>query len=159
MSTLQQSDVMELHRRPTGGVVVTQIVWQGVDEFSRFLRETPGVVVKDVEAALFQEGENVMGVSVRNTPVDTGFLWAGGHNKKTGETGPKPWRDPPITKGGVTTVTLAYGASYAVFAHEQPARAGGQGGPKFLENAVKGASKGFGDRMQKRVLDRIKRRR
>ncbi len=138
---------------------MTRVVWEGVDEFSRFLKETPGLVVKDVEAALFQEGENVMGVSKERTPEDLRTLVGSGHVKL-----------PPETKGGVTWVTLAYGTVYALAVHETPSAHDPpswrgktvkftKGGPKFLESAVKDASKGFGDRMQKRVLDRIKRRR
>jgi len=141
-----------------GGIDMNEIVWDGLDEFSKFLNETPGVVVKDVEAALRQEGENIMGVSIRRTPVDFGFLWSGGHSKDKKESGPAPWVTIPKTRRGKTEVELAYGASYAIYAHEQEPRAGGQGQPKFLESAVKDGSKGFAGKMKKRVLDRIGRR-
>ena len=65
---------------------------------------------------------------------------------------------PPKTRRGKTEVTLAYGTDYAVFAHEQEPRAGGQGQSKFLESAVKDAAKGFGGRMKRKILDRIGRR-
>ena len=147
MSTLQRSNDLELFGCFAGGVVVTRIVWEGVDEFSRFLKETPGLVVKDVEAALKQEGENVMGVSVKRTPVDFGPLRASAHVKL------------PETKGGVTSVTLAYGTDYAVYVHEIVTTAHTVGQAKFLESSVKDAAKGFGDRMQKKILDRIGKRR
>ena len=160
MPQVQQSAAVDIHREPGGGVnMTTRVVWEGTDEFSKFLRETPGVVVKDVEAALRQEGENIMGVSIRRTPVDFGFLWSGGHTKDKKESGPPPWVENPVTRQGKTSVTLAYGASYAVYAHEQEPRAGGQGRSKFLESAVKEGMKGFETRMRKRVLDRIARRR
>jgi len=120
--------------------------WDGIDEFSRFLKETPGVVVKDVEAALFQEGENVMGVSVRRTPVDQEPLRASAHVKL------------PKTRRGTTTVVLAYGTDYAVYVHEILTSFHKVGRAKFLESAVKDNAKGMSGRMRRRVLDRIGRR-
>lgn len=122
------------------------VVWDGKDEFARFLRETPGVVVKDVEAALYQEGENVMGVSVRRTPVEWGNLRGSAHVK------------PPVTKQGKTSVTLAYGTDYAVYVHEITTSHHEVGRSKFLQSAVEDNAKGMSDRMRRRVLDRIGRR-
>ena len=132
------------------------VEWEGLDKFQRFLRDTPKVVRRDVEAALVQEGENIMGVSKSRTPVALGFLRAGGHAKD--EVVPPPWVELSKTKRSVVEVVLAYAASYAVFAHEQEPRAGGQGQSKFLESAVKDAAKGFGGRMKRKILDRIGRR-
>ena len=124
-----------------------QFRWDGLDEFSRFLRETPGVVLKDVEAALYQEGNNVMGVSVRRTPVGpTGNLKNSAHVKL------------PTTKGGKTTVLLAYGTDYAVHVHEIKRYKHKVGRYKFLQSAVEENAKGMTDRMKKRVLDRIGKR-
>ena len=125
---------------------MTAIVWDGIDDFARFLRETPGIVVKDVEAALLQEGENAMGVSVRRTPVDTGNLRATAHVK------------PPRSRGGTVTVLLAYGTDYAIYVHEILTNAHPVGRAKFLESAVKDQAKGMAGRMRKRVLDRIGKR-
>ncbi len=133
---------MDVSGRGVGGVDVS-LTWSGVAEFNRFLRETPGVVRKDLEAVLTQEGENVMGISVINTPVDFGPLRASGHAK------------PAVTKGGKTSVTLAYGEDYAFYVHESGPRAGGQGEKKFLENAVNRNAKGYTDRLRRRVLARI----
>ena len=144
MSTLQQSAPVDV--RASSGVHMTQIRWEGIDAFSKFLRETPGLVVKDVEAALFQEGENAMAVSKRRTPVEFGNLRASGHVKL------------PKTKGGKTTVTLAYGTDYAVFVHEILTANHPVGRAKFLESAVKDQAKGISGRMKKRVLDRIGKR-
>ena len=119
--------------------------WTGVDEFTRFLNATPGLVVKDLEAALKQEGENVMGVSKRRTPVDTGNLRATGHVKI------------PSTKGGVTSVVLAYGTDYAIHVHERPARHP-SGRSKYLQSAVEDNAKGMPGRLRRRVLDRIGKR-
>ncbi len=163
MSTLQQAAHVEFHRCPTRGVIVTRgtdgIVWEGIDRFERFLKETPGVVRSDVEAGLFQEGENIMGVSKQRTPVAPGGgkLRSSGHVKL------------PVTKRGKTVVTLAYGTEYALPVHETPSKHDppswvgktvkfNVGGPKFLESAMKDASKGFGGRLKRRVLDRIRRR-
>lgn len=145
MSPLFHGEVVDVFGDADGGINMTTIVWDGIDEFSRFLRETPGIVVKDVEAALFQEGENVMGVSKRRTPVDKGPLRASGHVKL------------PKTSRGKTTVVLAYGTDYAIYVHEIAA-AHKTGRSKYLESAVKENAKGMSGRMRKRVLDRIGRR-
>ena len=120
--------------------------WEGIDEFSEWLRETPGVVVKDVEAGLYQEGELVMARSVRRTPVDTGNLRASAHVKR------------PETSGGKSTVTVAYGTDYAIYVHEILTNEHPVGQAKFLESAVKEGMPGFIGRMKKRVLDRIGKR-
>ena len=133
------------------------IKWEGLDEFQAFLRKTPGIVRRDVESALVQEGENIMGDSKDRTPVDLGFLRAGGHSDTEGEI-PKPWVELSKTKRSRIEVVLAYAASYAVFAHEQEPREGGQGQSKFLQSAMKDSARGFGGRMKRRVLDRIGRR-
>ena len=130
-----------------GGVDMTDnVTWTGIDKFTRFLRETPGLVVKDLEAAMFQEGENIMGISKRNTPVDDQILRPSGHVKL------------PETKGGKTSVMLAYGTDYAWYVHESGPREGGPGEKKFLENAMNSQAKGWSARMQKRILARITRR-
>ena len=134
------------------------IQWEGIEEFQRFLKETPGVVRRDVEAGLFQEGSNIMGVSKQRTPVDLGPLRASGR------------AELPKTKRGNTEVLLAYGTDYALPVHETPSKHDppswvgktikfNVGGPKFLESAMKEAAKGFGGRMKRRVLDRLRRRR
>ena len=125
---------------------MSRVVWHGVDEFGRWLNDTPGVVVKDVEAALKQEGSNIMGVSKRRTPVDVGNLRASGHVKL------------PETKGGKTSVVLAYGTDYAVYVHEITTNQHPIGRSKFLESAMKDAEKVMMPRLKKRVLDRIGKR-
>ena len=138
---------MVVHGDARGGVIMTaDIKWEGLDEFQAFLRKTPGVVRRDVEAALFQEGENIIGDSKEDTPVDLGPLRASAHVK------------PPKTLKGKTEVDLAYGTDYAVFVHEILTARHTVGNAKFLENAMKKAARGFGGRMKRRVLDRIGRR-
>ena len=133
------------------------IEWEGFDKFQKFLRDTPKVVLKDVEAALFQEGENIMGKSKMETPVDLGPLHASGHVKD------------PKTKRGKTEVILGYGTKYAVAVHETPSKHDppswvgktitfNVGGPKFLEKAMKKAAKGFGGRMIKKALRSLRER-
>ena len=137
--------------------MTADIKWEGLDEFQAFLRKTPGIVRRDMEAALFQEGENIMGDSKDRTPVDLGFLKAGGHSDTEGDI-PPPWVE--LSKKGRKTieVVLAYAASYAVFAHEQEPREGGAGESKFLENAMKKAARGFGRRMITKTLRSLKER-
>ena len=145
MSPLFHGETVDVFGDADGGINMTRVVWDGVDEFSRFLRETPGVVVKDVEAALFQEGENVMAVSKRRTPVDHGPLRASGHVKL------------PKTSRGKTSVVLAYGTDYAIYVHEVPA-SHASGRHKFLESAVKDNAKGMTARMRTVILSRIVKR-
>jgi len=116
--------------------------WQGTDQFTRWLNETPAVTQKHLEGALFTEGEVVMGVAKRRTPVRFGTLKSTGHVK------------PPETKGGVTSVTLGYGTDYAIYVHERPANHP-IGQMKFLESAVLEAGPGMSQRLKKDVLDRI----
>jgi hypothetical protein len=123
-----------------GGV---RIEWDGLKEFEQFLKETPGVVVKDVKAALYQEGENAMGVSKQRTPVDTGDLKATGHVKL------------PIEKGGGVMVELAYGTDYAIYVHEILSASHPTGQAKYLQSAVEEAAPGMGGRLKERVLDRL----
>lgn len=122
------------------------VEWEGLDKFQRFLRDTPKMVRRDVEAALFREGENIMGKSKMETPVDLGPLRASAHVK------------PPKTRRGKTEVILAYGTKYAVFVHEILTARHTVGKAKFLESAVKDAAKGFGGRLKRRILDLIGRR-
>lgn len=123
-----------------------KIEWEGADDFARFLRETPGVTQRDVEAALYLEGEEMMSVAKRRTPVDTGNLRASGHVKL------------PETRGGRVEVTLAYGTEYAVYVHEITTSQHPSGQAKFLESAVLEKQKTMADRMKSTVLDRIGRR-
>jgi len=146
MPPLQQTPVVGVHRPARRGVNMSRVVWEGVDEFGQWLHDTPGIVVKDVEAALKQEGSNIMGVSKRRTPVDVGNLRASGHVKL------------PETKQGKTSVTLAYGTDYAVYVHEILTNQHPVGQAKFLESAVKEGMDGMVGRIKDRVLDRIGRR-
>ena len=122
------------------------VIWEGIDDFSQWLRDTPGVVVKDVEAAIYQEGNNIMGVSKRRTPVKWGNLKGSAHVKL------------PKTRGGKTSVELAYGTDYAIYVHEILTNEHPVGQAKFLESAVKEGMPGFIGRMKNRVLDRIGKR-
>lgn len=106
------------------------VTWTGTKEFSTWLRETPGIVTKDVKAALYQEGSGIMGASKKRTPVDTGRLRASGHAKL------------PTEKRNSVTVVLAYGTEYAIFVHERPANHT-VGQMKYLESAVREAAPEF----------------
>ena len=128
------------------GYKSSRVIWTGVDEFAQWLNDTPGVVVKDVQAALYQEGNNIMGVSIRRTPKKDGYLRGSAHVKL------------PETKQGKTSVTLAYGTDYAVYVHEILTNMHPIGRAKYLESAVKEGMDGMVDRIKKRVLDRIGRR-
>ena len=123
-----------------------KVTWRGVKEFDRWLEQTPGIVTKDVAAALFQEGENIMAVSKRRTPVDTGNLRSSGHVK------------PPKTKGGETEVMLAYGTDYAIYVHEILTATHPSGQAKYLESAVKEAAGAFTANVKKRIRESVTRR-
>ena len=117
------------------------------------MKETPGIVVKDLAFALNVEGENIMGKSVRDTPVDTGRLKSTGHVKL------------PQQRRGVVEVVLAYGTNYAIYVHEivsHRVTSGPvyhkSGKAKFLEDAVKNGAKGFTERVKKQVKASMTRR-
>ena len=120
--------------------------WEGVEEFSRWLRETPGVVERDVRAGLYLEGNNIMGTSIKNTPVDTGNLRASAHVTL------------PRTERGVTTVDLAYGTDYAIYVHERTGLNHPVGKAKFLEDAVKGEAKRFTQNLRRLIEQSMTRR-
>jgi len=146
MSPLFHGPCVDIYGQSDGGVDMMNIKWTGVDEFTRFLNETPGLVDKVVKAALYQEAENVMGVSKTRTPVRDGFLKASGHVKL------------PVVKHGNVTVTLAYGTNYAIYVHEIKDAHHTSGQYKYLESAVKDNTKGMPGRLRSRILDRIGRR-
>ena len=120
------------------------VEWEGVDGFSRWLKETPGITVRAVEEATYREGERVMGASKRRTPVDTGRLRSTGH------------ATPPETRGGVTTVSLNYGTDYAIYVHERPAHHN-VGRAKFLESAVYDAAADFTKRIKATIEEVVSR--
>ena len=89
----------------------------------------------------------MMGVSVRRTPVGpTGNLKNSGHVKL------------PETKGGKTTVVLAYGTDYAIYVHEIARNVHPVGQYKYLESAVKDGQPGFNNRIKDRIKASVTRR-
>ena len=147
MSTVQQVAVVVVYGSTRRGIDMSKTIhWEGIDEFSRWLKDTPDATVKDVEAALYQEGNNIMGVSHERTPKKWGPLRASAHVKL------------PETKQGKTSVTLAYGTDYAVYVHEILTNMHPIGRAKYLESAVKEGMDGMVGRLKDRVLDRIGRR-
>jgi hypothetical protein len=119
------------------------IRWEGVDEFEKWLKVTPGLVAKDVAGGLNEEGEQIMAAAKRDTPVDTGRLRSTGHVK------------PPSVRRGLVETVLAFGTDYAIFVHEISA-SHPSGRSKFLEANVNAAARGFGGRLMSRIKRRLR---
>jgi hypothetical protein len=95
-------------------------------------------------AALYQEGNVILGASLKKTPVDTGRLRA------TGYVSPPVGEDNPI-------VEIGYGTDYGIYVHERTELRHTVGESKFLEKAVNEASGGYLKRLGERVKDNEKR--
>ncbi len=116
---------------------------KGIDEVFARLSEAEKALRRALAAALYMEGEMIMGESKRQCPVDTGNLRATGHV------------EPPEERDGVITVTLGYGgpaAPYAVYVHEDlnqrhnpPTKA------KYLEDPARERADGLAERLGQRI--------
>lgn len=112
---------------------------EGVSELQEKLRQFGGIVAQSVGKGMYREGEAIMAKSKPITPIEFGPLRASGHVEL-----------PVITQDGAS-VELGYGgpsAPYAVYVHERtdlhhrpPTQA------KFLEQPLKEAAEGMGERL------------
>jgi len=126
---------------------MADVKWKGADKFVRYLQTTPGVVSRDVEAALYQEAENMMTVSLSRTPWEFGDLKRSAHVKL------------PVTKGGATSVELAYGTDYAIYVHEIESNQHPRGGQaKFLQSAVEERATALTSGLTKRIQAALRKR-
>lgn len=92
---------------------------------------------KAVEAAVYQEGLDLIATSVRMVPVDTGRLRASHYVA-------------PPERG---LVEVGYGADYAVPVHERTEVRHVTGEAKFLEKAVDRHRRGYTSRIAERSRD------
>jgi hypothetical protein len=103
----------------------------GLDAYRQKLEAAASNLPKNVGAALYQFGEQVMAVSKERVPVDTGRLMSTGYVTL------------PEQQGNSIIVTLGYATDYALQVHEDMdprthwTRPGS--GPKYLENPLKEA--------------------
>ncbi len=124
-----------------------KVLVRGVDKALARLARIDPRARQALKAALYMEGENIMGESKRQVPVDTSNLKNSGHV------------EPPKESGGLISVTLGYGgpsAPYAVYVHEDltkrhapPTKA------KYLEDPANEAAKGLTERVGRRVRDAV----
>ena len=115
---------------------------RGSRELRRELKRRGRQAPKALARALFQEAEQIMSVSKRLVPVDTGALRASGHVQL------------PVIRGKKVKVVLGYGgaaAPYAVFVHEKQARHNPPTQWKYLEKPLFQAVPGMAGRIAKRL--------
>lgn len=128
---------------------------EGLDKLIDDLDKAQKSMKKNVAAAMYQFGEEVMGDSKLVVPVDTGALM------NTGKV------MPPDIKGSIIEVTLGYGdesTDYALIVHEElQSPSGGRinwtrpgSGPKYLENPLKAKQDQLPGRVGKAVLASFK---
>jgi len=127
-------------------VAEAKVIVKGVDKtLARLARMNPRAR-QALKAALYMEGENIMGESKRQVPVDTGNLRTTGHV------------EPPKEASGIITVTLGYGgpaAPYAVYIHEDLTKRHAVGKAKYLEDPANEAAKGLTERVGRRVREAV----
>lgn len=113
----------------------------------------------ELAAALYTEGEAIMGHSKPLVPVDTGALRSTGHVQ------------PPKLEARTVRVTLGYGGpagtdgvsaegagryvGYALKVHEDLAARHRTGQAKYLEQPAREASAGMAERLAKRLAARL----
>ena len=149
MSTLLPRPLMVLYRGADvydfeGNNMAISNRWVGIDKLQRRLKSMADAG-DPLGAALFQEGETIMGKAKKDTPVDTGRLRSTGHVK------------PPKQSGKTVSVELAYGTDYAVWVHEIEGRDHPTGKAKFLEDNVFDAERGFARRVADRMEKHLRR--
>ena len=123
---------------PRGRGKVIHLELKGTREMQKALRKLGDRAEFGLKRALTTEGERVMAIAKRLTPVDTGALRASGHVQS-----------PVVTKDQIE-VTLGFGgpsASYAVYVHERTELRHIAGQAKFLEQPVNEAARGLADRL------------
>ena len=149
MSTVLPRPLMVLYRGADvydfeGNNMAISNRWVGIGKMRRRLKSMADAG-GPLGAALFQEGETIMGKAKKDTPVDTGRLRSTGHVKRPEESGKK------------VSVELAFGTDYAVFVHEIDGANHPTGRSKFLEANVLAAEAGFGGRVADRMEKHLQR--
>lgn len=121
---------------------------EGLDVLASRIEAVKAALPKNVAAAVYQFGEELMSRSKEVVPVDTGALMNSGYVTL------------PETSGDTVSVTVGYGgpaAEYALAVHENMDphvhwhRPGS--GPKYLENPAKEMESQFPDRIAQAVRD------
>ena len=87
-------------------------------------RDYAAALERELSAAVYQHAQAVMGASQLLCPVESGYLRA------------TAFVNPPEVANGHVTVTLGYGAYYAIFVHEILSARHPVGQAKFLEQPM-----------------------
>lgn len=111
---------------------------KGLERIKRNMRKASAGYQAALAAALYQEGQEIIGEAQERTPVDVGRL------RSTGYAAP-----PSVTITGKPECEIGFGTDYGLAVHERVEVFHVVGGPKFLESAVNDAQKGY----RKRVGD------
>lgn len=117
----------------------------GTDRVLVNLQQEGQGAIAAVAAALYEEGERIMGEAKRLCPVDTGTLRASGHVS-----------EPTVTPGDGVIVLLGFGgpaADYAVYVHERLDVHHPNGQAKFLSMPAEAAAAGMNTRVAARARE------
>lgn len=107
----------------------------GLERVLRAMDRAVSGIEDGLAAAIYQEGQEIIGVAQERTPVDTGRLRATGYAAPPEKTVQGPEGE------------IGFGTDYGLAVHERVEVWHRVGGPKFLESAVNEAQKGYSRRI------------
>lgn len=144
------------------GGPVLEVVFDGLHEFVRDLRDYTRRVEQAVEAALYIEGEQLIADSKPLVPVDEGTLRSSGHAQlpekdSAGDIVVEVGYGGPAGSGNQGNETNSEDVGYAVYVHEDMSAHHTVGQAKYLEQPFNERKKGYSERIAARIRKRLKR--
>jgi hypothetical protein len=115
---------------------------EGLDKLQARLKKSGVNAAKELAGGLKVEAERIMTAAKRITPVDQGTLRSSGHVQA------------PVIRRKTASVVLGFGGAasdYALIQHERTDFTHTVGQAKFLEQPVKSAAVGFGNRVARNL--------
>lgn len=138
-----------------------KLEWRGLDKFLKGVKGRTQTIGLAVEAALFEEANELIAEAKREVPVDEGILKSSGHVQL------------PVVEDGRITVECGFGGpagtgtqgapatedvGYAVIVHEDLMAHHTVGNAKYLENPLNRRRRTMEARMVGRIKARLKRK-